>query len=687
MDGAIGNGDERTFNVNFGSEGVSKLREDVKEKLKEYMGEYTDDTLVEYIIVLLKNGRRKDEARNELNVFLDDASDSFVSWLWDHLASNLDLYAQTHQSHSDGALKTSPIAIQQAGGNDSRLVESKSVNLKSNKSFKARHTREWKGQAIDEGEQPRLRSSVADDNHADKDSRKAGNEKIEVSPQPATRRKRNRPEEQLQSKREVVSQAPIAAPRRLLQFAVRDAVATSRPSTITAEPSLKRLRSVVSTTAEDSNLEEHPQKIRSVARVPNAMATAIKAIAEAAKDVRRVRSSGNVFDRLGRPKDVSETLNQSEEFGEDPAGEGQDGAYIKEEGRPTYDHTNDYSRPYPNDVSLLQRDTRMVIDPASDNEDYDTTMDEPQTGNGIGISRMVPHSAANNADEIVIVPSKNQDQFGKISDTSHKIVSSSINLNTWKSPQHQGLRGTLNVDKQKSVQVNEALTSVPAGRLTKENNNSVAVANGNAQLEVDAPKESQKTHSSALGSYPIGRPTEDSDSRTIFVNNVHFAATKDSLSRHFNKFGEVLKVIILTDAATGQPKGSAYIEFMRKEAAENALSLDGTSFMSRILRVVRKNSAQQEAFPIPTWPRIARGSPYAVSRFGRAPFSRGIGGAYRSRLLTKPGPRSFQWKRETQPTQTEILNPGSSNTAPSSISRSLTYVRPEPKTNESSSAA
>ena len=36
---------------------------------------------------------------------------------------------------------------------------------------------------------------------------------------------------------------------------------------------------------------------------------------------------------------------------------------------------------------------------------------------------------------------------------------------------------------------------------------------------------------------------------------VHFAATKDSLSRHFNKFGGVLKVIIVTDAATGQPKG------------------------------------------------------------------------------------------------------------------------------------
>ena len=31
---------------------------------------------------------------------------------------------------------------------------------------------------------------------------------------------------------------------------------------------------------------------------------------------------------------------------------------------------------------------------------------------------------------------------------------------------------------------------------------------------------------------------------------------------------------------------SAYVEFMRKEAADNALSLDGTSFMSRLLKVI-----------------------------------------------------------------------------------------------------
>lgn len=36
--------------------------------------------LQEYVIVLLRNGRQKEEAKNELNVFLGDDSDSFVSW-------------------------------------------------------------------------------------------------------------------------------------------------------------------------------------------------------------------------------------------------------------------------------------------------------------------------------------------------------------------------------------------------------------------------------------------------------------------------------------------------------------------------------------------------------------------------------------------------------------------------------
>lgn len=38
--------DDLTLRVNLGGDGVSKLQHQVKDKLKELMGDYTDDTLV-----------------------------------------------------------------------------------------------------------------------------------------------------------------------------------------------------------------------------------------------------------------------------------------------------------------------------------------------------------------------------------------------------------------------------------------------------------------------------------------------------------------------------------------------------------------------------------------------------------------------------------------------------------------
>lgn len=42
----MGSVDDRTFKANFSGDGVAKLRDIVKDKLKEFMGDYTDDTLV-----------------------------------------------------------------------------------------------------------------------------------------------------------------------------------------------------------------------------------------------------------------------------------------------------------------------------------------------------------------------------------------------------------------------------------------------------------------------------------------------------------------------------------------------------------------------------------------------------------------------------------------------------------------
>lgn len=44
--GSVDRDDNRTLKANFTDDGVAKLREIVMEKLKELMGEYTDDILV-----------------------------------------------------------------------------------------------------------------------------------------------------------------------------------------------------------------------------------------------------------------------------------------------------------------------------------------------------------------------------------------------------------------------------------------------------------------------------------------------------------------------------------------------------------------------------------------------------------------------------------------------------------------
>lgn len=692
----MGSVDDRTFKVNFSADGVAKLRDRVKDKLKEFMGDYTDDTLVEYVIVLLRNGRRKEEARNELNVFLGDDSTSFVSWLWDHLDSNLNLYVQPEESQRHEASEIKPTLGDHAGKIDSSLLDSESERGKSNKLSRSRHNREWKGLVRDLDEPPPpLRRFEAENTHFEEKTHRIVT-RARDSPSPPRQKfqkKRSRHEERQHSKREV-GQSTIDAPRRLLQFAVRDAVGTTRPSNSGKEPSLKRLRSVVSTSTGESEVVERPRRIRSVATVPNPLATVIKAVAEAAEDVKRIKSGGSVFDRLGRGMDVSDMADEPPEFGEAVVEDDEYGSFsrIQEQTGSAYYDRCDYSRQHDGNMTMLENEPALAFDSMSDNEGCDDinvtghrVSDVCQSGSSDaskGDFMMMHYNVAKNADyEMQLTQNKDQDQPVAVVSASHKMVKISANVNTWKP--HQELRAP-EADGRKSIQEIEARNGKPSLQLMKENSNLVTVGNGNAKPTVRIHKESEKALPSVSGLYTAGRPQEDADSRTIFISNVHFAATKDSLSRHFNKFGEVLKVVIVTDAATGQPKGSAYVEFMRKEAADNALSLDGTSFMSRILKVVKRSAAHQDTAPLMTWGRGARGSPYTAARFTRAPFPRGIHGAFRPHLPIKPGARSLQWKRDAQasPSDSGAQVPG--NSVPSPTARSLTYIRPELKTYGSS---
>ncbi|KAK1382754.1 putative PWI domain, nucleotide-binding alpha-beta plait domain-containing protein [Heracleum sosnowskyi] len=679
--------DDLTFRVNFGGDGVAKLRDRVKEKLKEFMGDYTDDTLVEYVIVLLKNGRRKVEAKNELNVFLGADSDSFVSWLWDHLEKHIDLYVQPKE------VKTKSTIKEQAQNLDSHHMDAEHEREKPNELSRNRHGRGWKSLVKDAVETPPLRSVVTANIHVDEDAHmKVSHLKRSSPPRPVVQRKRRRPDEKLHIKKDDVSKTLINAPRRLLQSAVRDALGSPTSARLSTEPSFKRIRSVVSTSVGDSSLVDCTQSIQSVARVPDAtMAVAIKAVAEAAKDVVKVRSSGNVFDRLGRGMDVLDTsahMAESREVLAEAVEEYGGYDYFPEEKRTTHLQRSDFDERYSKKRTVLESYPRNASDFVSDNELYEggrlinhNGTDVSDSGASVGNkddSLLVQYSVASKADQSTF--NLRKDQYQSVAD-NNSTVNISVNVNTWKPPQY---RGASPVSSRKIVQRSDARADKLYSHPVKENKNPIAVGNGNAIPAADGQRESQKELSPTTGTYAAGLPAEDVESRTIFISNVHFAANKDSLSRHFNKFGDVLKVIIVTDAATGQPKGSAFVEFTSREAAEQALSLNGTSFMSRILKVVMKSAAPPEPAPVMTFPRISRGSMFTASRFGRVPFPRGIPGSFRARLPIKSGARSFQWKRGAQmasdtPSVSDISVP--STNAP----RSLTYIRTEAKANANSS--
>ncbi|OMO69781.1 hypothetical protein CCACVL1_19272 [Corchorus capsularis] len=687
--GSVDRLDDLTFKLNFSGDGAAKLRERVKDKLKEFMGDYTDDTLVEYVIVLLKNGKRRDEARNELHVFLGDDSDSFISWLWDHLASNLDLYVPSQEHHVEEAGKTRSIMGRQSAGVDFNQLDSGSERGKSTKFVRNRHNREWKGLLRDAAEPPPLRSSEVENIHFEEKTHRRASRRRSSSPR-SSQKKRSRSDGRQSIKREAVSQMTIDAPRRLLQFAVRDAVGTSKAPMSPKEPSSKRLRSVVSTSSGDLALPSRPRRIQSVARVPNAMATVLKAVAEAAEDVTKAKNAGSVFDRLGPGMDVFETHDRHPEF-RAPLAENEeyeDFSQPLEHTESAYLEINEYAGQHDGNKTGLGSDNGLALNSLSDYEGYDDVvghgvMDVSQTGASSGNKgdnpRMLQYRVANDDEFMQISRKKDHVHSTAAANTSRKMVNASVNINTYKPPHFQDPREVTEVDSPKSFQESQGVASKSNIRVKMENGNPITAGNGNVKGAGDIQEMSQKTVQPASVPYASGRPSEDADSRIIFVSNVHFAATKDSLSRHFNKFGEVLKVVIVTDAATGQPKGSAYVEFMRKEAADNALSLDGTSFMSRILKVVKRSSAQQETAPVMTWPRIVRGSSFAGARFARTPFARGIHGAFRPRLPFKPGARSLQWKRDAQTTPVDVGVSVIGNNVSSPIGRSLTYVRTESK--------
>ncbi len=72
----------------------------------------------------------------------------------------------------------------------------------------------------------------------------------------------------------------------------------------------------------------------------------------------------------------------------------------------------------------------------------------------------------------------------------------------------------------------------------------------------------------------------------LYVGNMNFDTTEDSLQQLFSNYGEVQEVAVITDRETGRPRGFAFVTMGSDDAGKQAIeAVNGTEFEGRTLVV------------------------------------------------------------------------------------------------------
>jgi len=156
-------------------------------------------------MVLLKNGRSKKTARAELNVFLGDDTDAFVSWLWEHLSSHLHLYVQAKELSQETKNDESPKEVSGRQKSSDVLPRNNGQThsehtIESSTATRRRNKREWKGIGREGSENFPLRSVLTDILHGEEKRSQKSSEIRHPPSKQQNGRKRERDDEPQQTK-------------------------------------------------------------------------------------------------------------------------------------------------------------------------------------------------------------------------------------------------------------------------------------------------------------------------------------------------------------------------------------------------------------------------------------------------------------------------------------------------------
>ena len=81
----------------------------------------------------------------------------------------------------------------------------------------------------------------------------------------------------------------------------------------------------------------------------------------------------------------------------------------------------------------------------------------------------------------------------------------------------------------------------------------------------------------------------------LYVGNLPFTATEDTVRALFSPHGTVEKLALINDRDTGRPRGFGFVEMPNEDAARATQALNGTDFGGRALKVSEAQERDRSA--------------------------------------------------------------------------------------------
>ncbi|XP_034209312.1 uncharacterized protein LOC117622664 isoform X2 [Prunus dulcis] len=527
----------RSFKVHRKSHAALRLKSFISRELRQFLADYRDDVLAEYITVLICNGKHQYQAKEDLEAFLGNRTVEFVSWLW-----NLILKKPGQSSTDSGFLYLDEIAAVSPqdsdkckGASTDRCEDFQSYStghdelvMKYNMTYQVSTCDPISSEDVKlaEGSQhcPSFSAPLSEVNTKKGLSRTCSNGIL----------RRTIATENIN--REILNQESRGLPKELLPLPKREAVPENARFLMSGRPCLKQI-------CANSNLGS--------------------SLSPGTGSLRSEKPRGSVWDRLGKPcEDISLGHTSVDFYG--VGHKKQDGkvhnqlALIPPKRNPEASALGQRSYGYPVETEKVEHGGSAV--------------GKPHNANNIGRKRLFGELSTDpGTSSVSLVHERNM--YPQCKNISQDFKKSNLTKNGLKTTQSQEV---LDV-KQRLHQIEMEMSKLHSKQLAMEK------------------KDGKMIHLLNSGILKYSENNIEVDARTVLVTNVHFSATKEALSLFFANCGGVVYVVMLTDIVTAKRQGTAYVTFASKESVDKAVALSGTTFYSRTVKVLRKAEAASAA--------------------------------------------------------------------------------------------